>query len=140
MQAVQVEHYVQRAADFFKAMLLMRDEVSFRNSSALLAIHSAVSDSDALRVGLGEDKLVSDDHNKAADALRQALPPQYADDNAGLVHLKYLLANKSRVAYGSQRLNTKEFEMLFTKAERFAIWANRVGAKLKIEGWNHDNQ
>jgi len=141
MQAVQVEHYVQRAADFFYAMLSLRDDESYRNSSALLAIHSALSYSDALRVGLGDERLAADDHSRAADALRQMLPSNNnVSDQTGLGHLRYLLSNKSRVAYGSQRLAAKEFEMLYTRAERFATWANHVSRQLKIEGWTHDDQ
>jgi hypothetical protein len=140
MQVVLVEHYLQRAADFYYGMLLMRGDDLYRNSSALLAIHSAVSFSDALRVGLGDEKLPSDDHAKAVDSLLRMLPARQASDQAGLNHLRYLVSNKSRVAYGSDRLSAREFEILVTKAERFASWANGLGRKLNIEGWKHDEQ
>jgi hypothetical protein len=140
MPAAQVEHYLQRAADFFYGMRLMRGDETYRNSSALLAIHSAVSYSDALRVGLGEQKLSADDHSKAVDALKNVLPSKQASDQAGFGHLRFLLSQKSRVAYGSQTLTAKELEMLLTKAERFVGWANTVGRQLKIEGWTDDDQ
>jgi len=53
MSAIQVEHYLKRAADFSYVVLLLRGDASHRYSSALLAIHSAISYSDALRIGLG---------------------------------------------------------------------------------------
>jgi hypothetical protein len=140
MPVVQVEHYLQRAADFFYGMRLMCGDDSYRNSSALLAIHSAVSYSDALRVGLGEQKRSADDHSKAVDALQNILPSKQVSDQSGFGHLRFLISNKSRVAYGSQTLTAKELEMLLTKAERFASWANTLARRLKIEGWTHDDQ
>ena len=85
-------------------------------------------------------KLGVDDHSKAADALKRVLALKVVDDETGLGHLRYLLSNKSLVAYGDQRINAKDFEMLFTKAERFVAWANRIGMQLKIEGWTDDKQ
>jgi hypothetical protein len=140
MPAIQVEHYLKRAADFSYVVLVLRGDESHRNSSALLAIHAAISYSDALRAGLGDVKLGVDDHSKAADALKRVLALKVVDDETGLGHLRYLLSNKSLVAYGDQRINAKDFEMLFTKAERFVAWANRIGMQLKIEGWTDDKQ
>ena len=138
MPAIQVEHYLKRAADFSYVVLVLRGDESHRNSSALLAIHAAISYSDALRAGLGDVKLGVD--SKAADALKRVLALKVVDDETGLGHLRYLLSNKSLVAYGDQRINAKDFEMLFTKAERFVAWANRIGMQLKIEGWTDDKQ
>jgi hypothetical protein len=140
MPAIQVEHYLKRAADFSYVVLVLRGDESHRNSSALLAIHAAISYSDALRAGLGDVKLGVDDHSKAADALKRVLALKVVDDETGHGHLRYLLSNKSLVAYGDQRINAKDFEMLFTKAERFVAWANRIGMQLKIEGWTDDKQ
>jgi hypothetical protein len=140
MPAIQVEHYLKRAADFSYVVLVLRGDESHRNSSTLLAIHAAISYSDALRAGLGDVKLGVDDHSKAADALKRVLALKVVDDETGLGHLRYLLSNKSLVAYGDQRINAKDFEMLFTKAERFVAWANRIGMQLKIEGWTDDKQ
>lgn len=140
MRAIQVEHYLKRAADFSYVVLLLRGEESHRYSSALLAIHAAISYSDALRVGLGDTKLGADDHQRAVDALKELLSSASSADEAGLGHLRYLLSNKSHVAYGAHRISAKDFEMVFTKAERFATWANRVGRERKIEGWVNDSQ
>jgi hypothetical protein len=140
MQAMQVERYLKRAADFSYVVLLLRGDESHRYSTALLAIHAAIAYSDALRIGLGNTKLGSDDHNKAAESLRLLLPSSSDRDETGISHLRYLLSNKSLVAYGSQRISTKDFEKLFTKAERFVKWANRTGLQLKIEGWIDDSE
>jgi len=96
MQAIKVEHYLKRAADFSYVVLLLRGDASHRYSSALLAIHAAISYSDALRIGLGDTKLGRDDHNRAAEALKEILPVGSLSDETGLGHLRYLLSNKLR--------------------------------------------
>ncbi len=116
----------------------MRDNEDRRQSSALLAIHCAVSYSDALRSSLGDSRLSSDDHSKAADALEKLLPPKLSD-RLGLTHLRKLLARKSRVAYSDQRLSHTEMEDLILAAERFEIWTLKLARQLDLEGWNRDN-
>jgi hypothetical protein len=139
MPAEQVEQYILRASDFVRGMKMMRDDASYRNSSALLAIHSAVSYADALRVGLGDSQLSNDDHKVAIDRLKRLLASNKYDDISGLTHLQYLISKKSQIAYGSQGADLKECQMLATKAERFARWANHVGTNLKVGGWRHDD-
>jgi hypothetical protein len=140
MQSVRVQHYIQRATDFLEGMKLTRMEKSYWNSSALLAIHSAVSYSDALRVGLGDESLSNEDHRKAADALLKILPSTDASHSTGLTHFRFLLARKHLVTYGNRRLEHTDYEALFTHAERFAGWADSIGLQLKIEGWKNDDQ
>jgi hypothetical protein len=136
MQAVQVQHYIQRATDFLEGMQLTRADQSYWNSSALLAIHSAVSFTDALRTGLGDQEL-PDDHKKAVVALQRLLPAKRLEDQTGFRHLQYLISKKNLVAYNNQRLERTDYEALFTKAERFAKWANNVGRRLNVKGWHH---
>ena len=140
MQAVLVQHYVERATDFLEGMQLTREDRSYRNSSALLAIHSAVSYTDALRAGLGESKLTAEDHKMAADELQRLLSSKDLEDQTGFTHLRYLISKKSLVAYGNRRLDHSDYEALFTKAERFARWADRLGNQLRIEGWSHGDE
>jgi hypothetical protein len=139
MSALTVEHYLQRARDFFLGMHLMRDAQPYRSSVALLAIHSAVPYSDALRTGLGDEKLASDNHQQAADSLRRLLQAKRVELGNGLNHLKDLLSSKSGVAYGDKRLSDNELRSLILGAERFSAWANDMGKRLKLEGWRDDN-
>jgi hypothetical protein len=139
MSALIVEHYLQRARDFFLGMRLMRDDGLYRNSLALLAIHSALSFSDALRAGLGEERLARDSHKQAVDSLRKLLAPKGVKPGNGLNYLKELLASKSGVAYGDKRLSDNELRSLILGAERFSAWANDMGKLLKLEGWTDDN-
>jgi hypothetical protein len=139
MPAEQVEHYIRRAADFLRGMEFTRDDDAYRNSSALLAIHSAVSYCDALRIGLGDEQLAGDDHRSAAEKLRSLLNDRKYGDLTGLGHLQFLIARKSRVAYGSQEVDLRKCQQLANKAERFARWANLAGKHLNIGGWSHDD-
>jgi hypothetical protein len=138
MPVEQVEHYVRRATDFFQGMQVLRAERAFLNSSALLAIHSAVSYCDALRAGLGDGALSSEDHQSAADSLRRMLASRHWIDQTGLKHLRDLTSKKSQVAYGGKRFS--DYLSLIDKAEKFASWSNRVGSQLKIEGWRNVSQ
>jgi hypothetical protein len=140
MPEEQVEHYLHRATDMFDAMILLQEDRAFWNSSALLAIHSAISYSDALRVGLGDKKLSADGHERAADTLHSLLGSQYSENRDGLKHLRFLLSRKSVVAYSAKRLEYSDYQSLFTRAERFAQWADMAARQLKISGWKHDER
>jgi len=119
MQETLVQLYLNRAEDMFDAMILLYGDQAFRNSSALLAIHSAISYSDALRAGLGDEKLAADGHDKAADTL-QALVARYPQHGSGVSHLRFLLSRKNVVAYSAKRMEHSDYEALFTRAGRFA--------------------
>jgi hypothetical protein len=73
MPAEQVEHYIRWASDFVRGMKMTQGDDLYRNSSALLAIHSAISYADALRVGLGDSQLSNEDHKVATDRLKRLL-------------------------------------------------------------------
>lgn len=140
MSALTVEHYLQRARDLFLGMPLVRDAEPYRNSAALLAIHSAVSFSDALRAGLGDEKLQNDTHDQAANSLRQLLLARKTEIGSGLSHFQYLLGRKSVVTYGNERLSDNELRRLVLGAERFSAWANDLGKRLSVEGWTDDRE
>ena len=79
------------------------DELFF-NSSALLAIHAAISYADALRAGLGDQRLSSEEHSQAAEKLMSLLSAVGISQNKGVRHLQHLIANKSRVAYEARSM------------------------------------
>jgi len=135
MRAVSVEHHRHRANDFFDGVLLLRGDPAYRYSAALLAIHAAISYSDALRTALGDEDLLAEDHFRAVQSLNTLLTANNLQDRNGLRHLSYLIAKKSLVAYRNERLDQADAESLITKAERFLTWANSSARKLKLEGW-----
>jgi len=139
MDTVKVRHYIDRAADFYAGQDLMRNDELFRNSSALLAIHSAISYSDALRVGLGDEALYADDHRQALAALRELLLTRGLPDMTGFAHFEYLISMKSFVSYGERRLDANRQRLIAMRAERFVNWVSEIARRLRLEGWTNDD-
>ena len=140
MDVVIIEQYIRRAADFYAGMELTRDDELYANSAALLAIHSAISYSDALRVSLGDDRLSADDHQAAVNSLDTLLSAKSFSDSTGLAHLRFLVAKKSLVSYGTKRNDVNTYRQIILKAERFASWVSSVGKHLELEGWTNANR
>ncbi len=118
----------------------MRYDPEYRYAAALLAIHAAISYSDALRVALGDSDLLAEDHFTAIRALDRLLTANSVQDRRGLHHLQYLIAKKSLVAYRNDRLDAADSESLIVKAERFLTWTTTSAKRLKLEGWSNDDQ
>ena len=139
MIGVKVQQYLGRARDFFKGMDFLKDDLArYRYSSALLGIHSAMSYSDALRVGMEDKSVSSDDHSDAARRLRKLLREQKAEDCKGVDHLAKLLGMKSKITYSAESSTEDEVKSIVQHATRFAAWAEMTGKRLKIEGWRDD--
>jgi len=144
MAAVQIQTYLGRARDFLKGMedllkeefyVLDDDFVRYKYSPALLGIHGAISYCDALRMGLGSEKLSSDDHRSATGDLKSLLEAKNFDKLQGVDRLGKLLSKKSRIAYAAEVTREDEIKQIVQQAERFAAWAEDTGKVLKIEGW-----
>ncbi len=135
MAAESLAVYLNRAQDFARGMGLMRDDPAYTQSAALLAIHSAIAYSDALRTGLGDAVLSSDDHQSALKTLRSLID---ADEVSGLAQLQKLLTYKSAVSYGNRRMDVQRLKLLCTESQRFARWANTLGTA-KILGWRFED-
>lgn len=131
MAAENVDVFLNRAQDFARGMGLIREEPTYAQSAALLAIHSAIAYTDALRLGLGDRLLSSDDHNSAIRALRSLVGPA---ENDGIAKLQNLLMYKSAISYGNRRTDTKRLQLLCTDSQRYARWANKIGAA-RVPGW-----
>lgn len=115
--------------------LLKEDLTSFKQSSALLAIHGAIAYSDALRIGLGGKSLSADDHTIAERELHTILVAKRYERLQGVGRLKELLSKKSKVAYSDARLDENQIKLIIVNAERFEVWAETTARELEIEGW-----
>ena len=83
--AVEVQHYLSRARDFFEGMKFLRDDLdAFKFSSALLGIHCAISYCGALRTGMGGTKVSSEDHSSAAKNLKSLLASRKFEGQQGM--------------------------------------------------------
>jgi hypothetical protein len=111
------------------------DFVRYKFSPALLGIHGAIAYSDALRAGMGNEKVSSDDHSQAANDLDSLLKSRNFGNRIGIGHLKDLLSKKNTIAYRPVTVKENEVEDLVKHARRFADWAEETGRKLEIVGW-----
>jgi hypothetical protein len=137
MDALRVEHYIGRATDFYRGLELLEGQEDYRYSSALLAIHAAISYSDALRSALGDDRLHDEDHRAAIYSLKALLASRRIEDHTGFVQFEYLISMKSYIAYGDKRLDENRCMRIVLAAQRFAGWTSKVARRLKMEGWHH---
>jgi hypothetical protein len=136
MSAIEVQHFLSRARDFFEGAKFLQDDLAlYRYSSALLGIHGALSYADALRVGMGSTNLSSDNHQSAVGDLKSLLASRKFEKTQGVVRLGKLLSMKSRIAYTPEATTEKDIKDILVHAERFAAWAEDAGKKLQIEGW-----
>ncbi|MGA8491665.1 MAG: hypothetical protein WB711_14660 [Terriglobales bacterium] len=105
-------------------MTLLNDDVSnYRTGIGLLAIHSAISLSDAITIGLTGERGKYQDHAQAASELERFCSSNRISDKKGVDHFKWLLAQKNEVAYQHDRLDDASVKMTVDKAQRFNVWA-----------------
>ena len=140
MEAARTQAYLAKARDFLAGMKLSRDlaESECRASSALLAIHSAISYGDALWIGLGQKDTAAQDHKSSALRLRKLLKESKYEKQQGIRHFESLLQNKTSVAYSASGVTEKQVKAMMDHAQRFSNWANTAGNELNIEGWRDD--
>jgi hypothetical protein len=122
--------YYRRAAQFASAMKLCQDDLSaYASAAALLAVHSAISYSDALLIGLGGTRPRGENHQEAIGALKRACSGARIE-RQGATHLQKLLGAKTDISYGEKQVDNERIEALCIAAERFQTWAERI-----LHGW-----
>jgi hypothetical protein len=121
---IATQQYIEKADHFFHGMeLLFYDVPSYRSGIGLLAIHSAISLSDAIVVGLTGKKERYQDHAQAAKKLKYLCGSNKISDKQGIKHYEWLLARKNTVAYEEHRFDDNSIRLAVEKAERFNAWA-----------------
>jgi len=130
--------FYRRATQLADAMRLCQDDLSaYGSAAALLAVHSAISYSDAVLIGLIGKRPRGEDHRQAVVALKRACTGAKIDER-GIAHLQTLLSVKTDISYGDQLVDNEKIEALCDTAERFQTWAERVLAKK--EGYRNDRK
>jgi hypothetical protein len=118
--------YHRRATQLAGAMKLCQDDLpSFASAAALLAVHSAISYSDALLIGLGETRPRGENHREAITALKRACTGARVD-HRGIAHLQRLLSAKTDISYGEKLADDERITALCIAADRFQVWAERI--------------
>ncbi len=118
--------YYHRATQLADAMKLCREDLpSYASAAALLAVHSAISYSDALLIGLGGTRPRGENHREAVTALKRACTKAKIDQ-IGIKHFQSLVSAKTDISYGERRVDDERVEALCITAERFQVWVERI--------------
>lgn len=118
--------YHRRATQFADAMRLCQDDLpGYASAAALLAVHSAISYSDAVLLGLGGARPRGENHREAVSFLKRACTGAKID-HQGIPHLERLLSAKTDISYGERPVDDDKVTALCNAAERFQVWAERI--------------
>lgn len=118
--------YHRRAIQLADAMKLCRDDLTaYASAAALLAVHSSISYSDAVLLGLDGKGARRENHQDAVQALRRACNRKNLGQQ-GLLHLQRLLGAKTDISYGDRAIDNERTMALCIAAERFQVWAERI--------------
>ena len=124
LDPVATQQYIEKADHFLQAMKLAAMELApYRTSIALLAVHSAISLNDAIAAGLTTKRSKHQDHLAAVKQLEGISRKHRIDNLNGIRHFRWLLTEKTRIAYGPDRLDDALVQMSVDRAERFHSWA-----------------
>jgi hypothetical protein len=124
LSPIETQQYTEKADHFLKGMKLLSDDVrNYRSGIGLLAIHSAISLSDAISVGLTGKKGKYQDHMQAARGLNRLCASNKISNLQGVRLLEWLLGQKNTVAYEHRRFDDDSVRMAVDRAERFSAWA-----------------
>ena len=96
------------------------DGAPYGNAIALLAIHAAISYSDALTIAFGELKS-ADEHTKAADTLRSVLGSRLPTDQ--VKSFRTILQEKDAVSYQGTYYTLADGRKLLKRSRTFCAWA-----------------
>lgn len=107
-------------------MKLCQDDLpAYGSAAALLAVHSAISYSDAVLIGLGEPRPRGENHRQAVTALRRACAEAKVNSR-GVSHFERLVQAKTAISYGDQAIDHERIRAFCSTAERFQVWAERI--------------
>lgn len=117
-------HYRDKSDHFLEGMRLLADDIAtYRTSIGLLAVHGAISLNDAILAGITGGRSKAEDHSEAARELERICTELKIEEKQGIRHFSTLLARKTHIAYGDQRIDDDYVKSVVERAERFVNWA-----------------
>lgn len=123
--ALHIVH-LGRARQFADGMKFFQEELgAYASAAGLLAVHSAISYSDAVLIGLSGRRSRSENHQEAVRALRRACGKANVDRD-GILHFQRLVSVKTDISYGDRQIDNERIAALCIAAERFQVWAERI--------------
>jgi hypothetical protein len=136
MADVSFAVFYRRATQLADAMKRCQDDLpAYGSAAALLAVHSAISYSDAVLIGLNGSRPRGENHQQAVNALKRACTNANIDTQ-GVGHFQRLIGAKTDVSYGDRQIDNERTAALCIAAERFQVWAERILQRRK-EGYSH---
>lgn len=118
---IATNQYIEKADHFLQGMKrLGEDAGAYRTGIGLLAVHSAISLTDAIMIGSTGSRGKYQDHLQSARALEDLCQSSRVRDLKGVNHLRWLLTQKNAVAYEHRRLDDASLRMAMDKAEKFS--------------------
>ena len=124
LDPIATQQYIEKADHFLQAMKLAALELApYRTGIALLAVHSAISLNDAITAGVTGKKSTHQDHLVAVKELEGISRKHRIQNLNGTSHFRWLLTEKTRIAYSRERLGDALIRMSVDRAERFHSWA-----------------
>jgi len=121
VEKAQSRTYLAKAEQFLASAARSVADTQ-HDAALLLAIHSAISATDAVTAALGGLRSADPDHLRAADLLESiARGSEELHDRAN--RLRGLLKLKNLVEYEDRRVSAREAETGVKRAERLAAWA-----------------
>jgi len=124
LDPIATQQYIEKADHFLQAMKLAALELApYRTGIALLAVHSAISLNDAITAGLTGKRGKHQGHLAAVKELEGISRKHRIQNLNGIGHFRWLLTEKTRIAYGRERLDDALIQMSVDRAERFHSWA-----------------
>jgi hypothetical protein len=118
--------HLQRARSLFGAMQLLVDEPqTYGPAICLLAVHSAISLSDAILIAYTGKRSIDQNHRFAAKPLRALCHTMKADDD-GIKHLAWLVGRKTDFSYGDRPVSDDEVRHAAQTTERYQAWVHKT--------------
>ena len=121
----QVRAYLEKSGEFLRRSLASLAEEDF-NAAGLLAVHAAISANDAVTGQYGQKRSAGEEHQKAADLLREVAPTGAREWQFQANRLNRIVGKKNLISYEGRHLTPKESSWLVEQAERFVGWAKEV--------------
>lgn len=125
MADARFDVYYRRAIQLADAMRLCQDDMAaYASAAALLAVHSAISYSDALLIMLTSRRSHGENHRDAVRTLKMACTSAKIDQQ-GVAHFQKLLNAKTNISYGDQQVDDERAKALCITAGRFQAWVEK---------------
>lgn len=90
----------------------------------MIAIHAAIAFNDTLTIAYGAVQSTEGEHERAADALREALGPRAPRER--IEQLRSVVKKKDSASYQGEYYTVADAVLVLARAEAFSAWAEEM--------------